>query len=102
MMSDASDTNRQQAPFGHDRDDIRIDVLRRLAELAMADEAFRASARDDLAGALAAYGFTLNPRELALVTRFRDSLAEAGVDLDLVDAVDVAQIERLLQRLGER
>ncbi|HET7091906.1 MAG TPA: hypothetical protein VFI22_00460 [Thermomicrobiales bacterium] len=94
--------SRQHASFHHDRDDIRIDVLRRLAELAMADATFRSLARDDLGGALAAYGFALNPREMALVTRFRDSLAEAGVDLDLVDAVDVAQIERLLQRLGER
>ncbi|HEU0114206.1 MAG TPA: hypothetical protein VFQ80_06000 [Thermomicrobiales bacterium] len=76
-------------------------MLRRLAELAMTDAAFRELALHDLAHALAAYGYSLNPRELALVTRFRDSLAEAGVDLDLVDAVDLAQIERLRQRLGD-
>ncbi|HEU5432367.1 MAG TPA: hypothetical protein VFU81_11935 [Thermomicrobiales bacterium] len=67
----------------------------------MSDANFRAMARDDLGQALATYGFALNPRELALVTRFRDSLADAGVDLDLVDPVDLAQIERLRQRLGD-
>jgi hypothetical protein len=101
MMRDASDENRQHSSFPRDREEIRVDVLRRLAELAMSDEAFREVARDDLPGALATYGFVLTPRELGLATRFRDSLAAAGVDLDLVDAVDMAQIERLLRRLGE-
>ena len=101
MMSDASDASRQHAASRRDRDDVRVDVLRRLAELAMSDAGFRDLARDDLGRALAAFGFSLNPRELALVSRFRDSLADAGVDLDLVDAVDLAQIERLRQRLGD-
>ena len=66
-------------------DEIRGDVLRRLAEQAMTDQAFRSAARDDLIDALRAYGYDLNERELALVTRFRASLADAGVDLDLGD-----------------
>jgi hypothetical protein len=101
MMSDASDASRQHASSRRDRDDVRVDVLRRLAELAMSDAGFRELARDDLGRALTAYGFALNSRELALVSRFRDSLADAGVDLDLIDAVDLAQIERLRQRLGD-
>lgn len=63
--------------------DIRMDVLRRLAEQAMTDPEFRAIARDDLMMALRAYGYDLSDEELALVTRFRATLADAGVDLDL-------------------
>jgi hypothetical protein len=102
MMPDASGRPSRDSSEQSNRDDVRVDVLRRLAEVAMSDAAFRELARDDLENALAAFGFVLNPRELALVTRFRDSLADAGVDLDLVDAVDLAQIERLLHRLEER
>ncbi len=102
MMPDASGRPSRDSSAQSNRDDVRVDVLRRLAEVAMSDAAFRELARDDLENALAAFGFVLNPRELALVTRFRDSLADAGVDLDLVDAVDLAQIERLLHRLEER
>ena len=65
-------------------DEVRVELLRRLAEQAMSDPDFRAVARDDLEGALAAYGYDLNERELALVARFRSTLADAGVDLDLV------------------
>jgi hypothetical protein len=64
--------------------EVRPELLRRLAEQAMNDPAFRASARVDLDGALSAYGYELNERELTLVRRFRRSLADAGVDLDLV------------------
>lgn len=64
--------------------EVRPELLRRLAEQAMNDPAFRASARVDLDGALSAYGYDLNDRELILVRRFRASLADAGVDLDLV------------------
>ena len=56
---------------------VRIDVLQRLAELAMTDEDFRAIARDNLPAALETYGFELTASELALVLRFRRSLAEA-------------------------
>jgi len=64
-------------------DEIRMDVLQRLAEQAMSDEGFRAVARHDLFAALAQYGYDLNERELYLVTRFRAALEEAGVDLFL-------------------
>lgn len=77
-------------------DDIRGDLLKRLAEQAMSDPAFRRAARDDLPGALLAFGYDLNERELALVTRFRASLADAGVDLDLVDSLDADQLARVL------
>ena len=78
-------------------DEIRGDLIKRLAEQAMSDRAFRSAARDDLPGALLAYGYDLNDRELALVTRFRASLADAGVDLDLVDTLSEEQLARLLQ-----
>jgi hypothetical protein len=64
-------------------DEIRMDVLQRLAEQAMSDPDFRAVARHDLYGALQQYGYALNERELALVLRFRAALEEAGVDLFL-------------------
>ncbi|HET8523931.1 MAG TPA: hypothetical protein VFL82_11885 [Thermomicrobiales bacterium] len=64
-------------------DEIRMDILQRLAEQAMSDPDFRAVARHDLNGALQQYGYDLNERELALVLRFRAALEEAGVDLFL-------------------
>lgn len=79
-------------------DEIRGDLLKRLAEQAMSDPGFRAVARDDLRAALAAYGYDLNDRELALVDRFRASLADAGVDLDLVQDLPDDQLARLLDR----
>ena len=79
--------------------EIRLEVLRRLAEQAMSDEAFRAVARDDLGAALAAHGYDLNDKELALVMRFRAALAEAGVDLFLDEAARDGQIDRLLRGL---
>ena len=79
-------------------DEVRVELLKRLAEQAMSDRAFRTVARDDLAAALAAYGYDLNERELALVTRFRASLADAGVDLDLVDGITDEQLSLLLGR----
>lgn len=66
--------------------EVRVDLLRRLAEQAMSDSAFRAMAREDLDTALSTHGYDLNDRELALVRRFRATLADAGVDLDLVPA----------------
>jgi hypothetical protein len=63
--------------------EIRLPVLKRLAEQAMSDHVFRVAAREDLDAALIAYGYRLNEAELPLVHRFRDALAEAGVDLAL-------------------
>ena len=81
---------------------VRIDVLQRLAELAMTDAAFRADARDDLPGALEKYGYQLTASELALVLRFRRSLAEAGVDLDLVDGMGDDRLTEVLEKLQRR
>ena len=79
------------APPGSD--EIRVELLKRLAEQAMTDPDFRAVARHDLPAALARFGYDLNERELALVTRFRASLADAGVDLDLVANMTEEQLE---------
>ena len=79
-------------------DDVRVDLLKRLAEQAMSDPDFREVARNDLAAALATYGYDLNERELALVSRFRATLADAGVDLDLVHDLPEDQLARLLER----
>lgn len=80
--------------------EVRVDLLKRLAEQAMSDPAFRSIARDDLRAALATYGYDLNDRELALVSRFRAALADAGIDLDLVADLDLSdeQIAALLNR----
>ncbi|MCC6312498.1 MAG: hypothetical protein IT337_00695 [Thermomicrobiales bacterium] len=77
-------------------DEIRVDLLRRLAEQAMTDAEFRAVARDDLAGALERYGYDLNAHEMSLVTTFRASLADAGIDLDLARELGEDQVLRLL------
>lgn len=69
-------------------ENIRIDVLRRLAEQAMTDLAFREVAREDLDAALAQFGYALNEDEMALVHKFRAVLAEAGVDLSLTGDLD--------------
>ncbi len=86
---------------GHDAgagaaDAVRVDVLRRLAEIAMTDAEFRAVARDDLDAALDRWGYQLNPAELALVRRFRASLADANIDLDLVADFGDERLRRLL------
>jgi hypothetical protein len=75
---------------------VRVDLLRQLAELAMSDEVFRASALEDLDGTLARYGYQLNADELALVHHFRATLADAGVDLDIVRRYSEQQLKRLL------
>lgn len=77
-------------------DTVRVDVLRRLAEVAMTDAEFRAVARDDLEAALVRWGYVLNPAELALVQRFRASLADANIDLDLVADFGEERLRRLL------
>ena len=84
------------------REPVRVEVLRRLAEQAMDDAGFRADARDDLPGALRRHGYDLNAAELALVLKFRASLAQSGLDLDLVEAVDPATAEALLGALERR
>lgn len=76
-------------------DDIRMDVLQRLAEQAMSDPDFRAVARHDLLGALEQYGYALNEREMTLVLSFRAALEEAGVDLFLAEKLGPAYVEQL-------
>jgi len=81
---------------------VRIDVLQRLAEQAMSDPTFRDEAGDDLPATLMKYGYDLTSQELALVLRFRRSLAEAGVDLDLVDGKGDERLADILERLQRR
>jgi hypothetical protein len=83
--------------------EIRLPLLKRLAEQAMSDHEFRLAAREDLDRALILYGYDLNAAELPLVHSFRDALAEAGVDLslaaelslDLDDDLSVEDLSRL-------
>ena len=90
--------------------EIRIPLLKRLAEQAMSDAAFRAEARNDLDAALVANGYRLNAVELDLVHQFRDALANAGVDLslaaeltlDLDDDLSPDDIEQLQAMLREQ
>ena len=70
-------------------DAIRLPLLKRLAEQAMTDAAFREIARDDLSVALTRFGYDLNERERAFVFRFRQALEEANVDLQLAKEVDL-------------
>lgn len=85
--------------------DIRLPLLKRLAEQAMSDPEFRAVARVNLDHALQEYGYDLNEQEQALVRRFRDSLEEAGVDLFLSPEFDLdlsGDANRdIVKRLGE-
>jgi hypothetical protein len=81
---------------------VRIEVLQRLAEQAMSDAAFRDEANVDLEAALEKNGYQLTPQELALVLRFRRSLSDAGVDLDLVDGMGDEKLTLLLDRLQRR
>ena len=76
-------------------EEVRVLVLRRLAEQAMSDPEFRAVARVNLDDALSAYGYDLNPAEHALVLRFRSTLEEAGVDLFLTPELSM-DLETLL------
>lgn len=69
--------------------EIRLPLLKRLAEQAMSDHEFRVAARDDLDAALVQYGYHLNDAELPLVHQFRDALAEAGVDLALASELSL-------------
>lgn len=72
--------------------DIRVPLLKRVAEQAMSDSDFRAAAADDLDAALETYGYDLNERELELVHKFRATLAEAGIDLRLDKNMDLDSI----------
>jgi len=76
-----------------DQQEIRLELLQRLAEQAMSDPAFRQVARVSLEDALAQYGYELNQRELALVLRFRQTLEEAGVDLFLTKELDLSSVD---------
>jgi hypothetical protein len=82
-----------------DESQVRIDVLQRLAEQAMSDPQFRAEAKDDLEAALRRHGYDLTAQELALVLRFRRSLAAAGVDLDLVSGMGDERLASVLDTL---
>lgn len=87
----------------HDDDNsVRIEVLQRLAEQAMSDVAFRSEASADLEAALERHGYVLRPQELALVQRFRRSLEDAGVDLDLVSSMGEAQLMEIMESLPRR
>jgi hypothetical protein len=92
------------------QDDIRMSVLKRLAEQAMSDQDFRSVAGKDLDEALRIHGYDLNPRERDLVGRFRAALEEAGVDLFLKDEISLdalfddatpEDVERMLPGNGE-
>ena len=80
--------------------EVRVDVLRNLAEQAMSDEAFRAVARVDLMDALEQFGYELTDKELELVLRFRDAIAEAGIDVFLQEPVDPAYLDLLARVAG--
>ena len=81
---------------------VRIDVLQRLAEQAMSDAGFRDEARVDLPATLVKHGYHLTPQEMALVVRFRRSLADAGVDLDLVNGMNDERLAAVIERLNLR
>jgi len=72
--------------------EIRVPLLKRIAEQAMSDSEFRAAAAQDLDAALNDYGYVLNERELDLVHKFRATLAEAGIDLHLDKNMDLDSI----------
>ena len=76
------------------QDEVRIPIMKKLAEQAMSDAEFRAVARNDLDGALVRYGYDLNDRERALVLQFRAALADAGVDLNLIKELNVDDLLR--------
>lgn len=75
-------------------------MLRRLAEQAMSDPAFRAVAREDLLEALRVFGYQLNDKELDLVLRFRAALAEAGIDVFLEERMDTQYLTLLDRMVG--
>ncbi len=72
--------------------ELRLPILKRIAEQAMSDEEFRRAAAADLDSALETWGYDLNPRELELVHKFRATLAEAGIDLMLAKNMDLDSI----------
>jgi len=89
------------------QDEIRMSVLKRLAEQAMSDQEFRAVAGQDLDKALEIHGYELTERERDLVGRFRSALEEAGIDLFLKDEISLdamfddatpEDLERMMQR----
>lgn len=74
------------------QNELRVPVLKRIAEQAMSDDEFRRDAAADLDAALLKWGYELYPRELELVHKFRQTLAEAGIDLMLDKNMDLDSI----------
>lgn len=72
--------------------ELRMPILKRIAEQAMSDAEFREAAAMDLDGALERWGYSLNPRERELVHTFRATLADAGIDLMLAKNMDMDSI----------
>lgn len=72
--------------------ELRVPILKRIAEQAMSDADFRRAAAVDLDGALKNWGYELNSLELELVHQFRETLAEAGIDLMLAKNIDMESI----------
>lgn len=92
------------------QDNVRMSVLKRLAEQAMSDPGFRAVAGNDLDKALEMHGYDLTERERDLVGRFREALEEAGVDLFLKDEISLdamfddaspEDVERMMREYSE-
>jgi hypothetical protein len=77
---------------------VRGDVLVRLVEQAMTDPDFRARADEDLATALKLYGFDLNDDEWILVSRFRQTLENADIDLSLGQEIPPEYLTELFGR----
>lgn len=72
--------------------ELRMPILKRLAEQAMSDASFRRAAALDLDDALERWGYDLNARERELVHTFRATLADAGIDLMLAKNMDMDSI----------
>ena len=65
---------------------MRDEVMAQLIDLVLADENFREHARQDLRGALAEAGFSLEPDELAAMQSFRDQTA-GSTDAEVVEGL---------------
>jgi len=70
-------------------EEIRLEALRVLTDLAVNDDRFRRGLWDDLEGTLARYGFDLNAREIAQVRNFINAF-----DDSIKEAVFEGQMER--------
>ena len=92
------------------QNEIRMSLLKRLAEQAMSDQEFRAIAGKDLDGALDRYGYDLNERERDILMQRR--LAEApvtledlsgnyGVSRERIRQIEVRAFEKLQDKMRE-